>query len=144
MLLSQWSQASTPQNHMPFIASSTTVVSQTNPVGSVYMASTSQTASSNRQAMTTQSKLQKALHAPPRNKKLTTPATGAIRLRPEQLKGRGGKGRGNTGQDISRNGDRGEDENRGGAGRGGGGHWKGGQGGVFAIQCSCINLSQVC
>ena len=35
-------------------------------VGPVYMVSTSQTASSNRQAMTTQSELQKALHAPPR------------------------------------------------------------------------------
>ena len=42
------------QNHMPFIANSTTVASQTNPASPVYMASTSQTASSNWQAMTAQ------------------------------------------------------------------------------------------
>ena len=46
------------------------------------MASASQTASSNRQAMAAQpiAKLQKQLHAPPRNRKLTIPHTWAIRL----------------------------------------------------------------
>ena len=47
MLLPQGSQSSTLENHMLFIANSTTVASQTNPVSPVYMASTSQTASSN-------------------------------------------------------------------------------------------------
>ena len=51
-----------------------TVASQTDPIAIIispaHMASTSQTASSNRQAMTAQPKLQKSLHAPPRNRKL--------------------------------------------------------------------------
>ena len=54
MLLPQRSQGSTLKNHMLFIANSTTVASQTNPASPVYMASTSQTASSNWQAMTAQ------------------------------------------------------------------------------------------
>ena len=70
MLLPQGSQSSTLENHMLFIANSTTAASQTNPVSPVYMASTNQTASSNSQAMTAQRKLQKPLHAPPRNRKL--------------------------------------------------------------------------
>ena len=53
MLLPQWSQGSTLRSHVPIIADSISVANQTNPVGPVYMASTSQTASSNRQAMTT-------------------------------------------------------------------------------------------
>ena len=82
MLLPQRSQRSTLENHMLFIANSTTVASQTNPVSPVYMGSTSQTASSNWQAMTAQPKLQKSLHAPPRNRQLTVPPTWAIRLKP--------------------------------------------------------------
>ena len=42
-----------------FVANSTIVAGQANPVSPVYMASTSQTASSNWQAMTAQPKLQK-------------------------------------------------------------------------------------
>ena len=49
-------------------------------ISPVHMASTSQTVSSNGQAMTAQPKLQKPLHAPPRNRKLTIPPTWAIRL----------------------------------------------------------------
>ena len=64
---------------MLLITDSTTVASQTNPVSPVHMASTSQTAKSNRQAMTAQPKLQKPLHAPPRNRKLTIPPAWAIR-----------------------------------------------------------------
>ena len=75
MLLPQGRQSSTCtlENHMLFIANSTTVASQTNPViiSPVYMAS--ETASSNWQAMTAQPKLQKPLHAPPRNWKLAIP-----------------------------------------------------------------------
>ena len=83
MLLPQWSQGNTLKNHMPFIAHSTTIASQANPVGPVYMATTScsQKASSNRQAMTIQSKPQKALYVPPRNRKLTIPPTQAIKLK---------------------------------------------------------------
>ena len=55
-----------------FIANNATVANHTNPVSPVYIASTSQTASSNQQAMTAQPKLHKALHAPPTNWKLTT------------------------------------------------------------------------
>ena len=69
MLLPERSQGSTLKNHMLFITNSTTVASQTNPVSPVHMASTCQTASSNWQAMTAQPKLQKPLHAPPRNRK---------------------------------------------------------------------------
>ena len=79
MLLPQRSQGGTLEN---FVAKSTTVASQTNPVSPVYMASSSQPASSNRQAMTAQPKLQKLLHAPPQNRKLTIPPTWAIRLKP--------------------------------------------------------------
>ena len=61
MLLPQRSQGSTLKNHMLFITNSTTVASQTNPVSPVHMANSSQTASSNRQAMTAQPKLQKPL-----------------------------------------------------------------------------------
>ena len=75
MLLPQRSSGSTFENHMRCIANSTTVANQTNPVSPVYMASTSQTASSNWQAMTAQPHLQKPLHAPPRNRKLTIPPT---------------------------------------------------------------------
>ena len=82
MLLPQRSYGSTLKNHMLLITNSTTVASQTNPVSPVHMASTSQTANSNRQAMTAQPKLQKPLHAPPRNRKLTIPPTWAIRLKP--------------------------------------------------------------
>ena len=71
----------TLKNHMLLIANNTTVASQTNHGSPVYMASTSQTASSNWQAMTAQPKLQKLLHAPPRNLKLTIPSTWAIRLK---------------------------------------------------------------
>ena len=71
MLLSQRSQGDTLDKHMHFIAKldNGTVASQTNPVSPVYMASASQPAGSNWQAMT--AKLQKWLHAPPRNRKLT-------------------------------------------------------------------------
>ena len=82
MLLPQRSQSGTLKNHMHFIANSTTVASQTNPVSPVQMASASQPASSNWQAITAQPKLQKSLHAPPRNRKLTIPPTRAIRLKP--------------------------------------------------------------
>ena len=82
MLLPQRGQGSTLKNHMLLITNSTTVASQTNPVSPVHMASTSQTASSNGQAMTAQPILQKPLHAPPRNRKLTIPPTWAIRLKP--------------------------------------------------------------
>ena len=51
-------------------ANSTTVTSQTNAVSLVSMASNRQMTSSNWQAMTAQPKLQKVLHAPPRNRKL--------------------------------------------------------------------------
>ena len=58
MLLPQRRQGSAAlralEDHMLFIANGTTVASQTNPVSPVYMASTSQTASSNWQAMTAQ------------------------------------------------------------------------------------------
>ena len=82
MLLPQGSQGDTLDNHMHFIAklNSGTIASQTNPVGPVYMASASQPASSNWQAMT--AKLQKWLNAPPRNRKMTIPPTWAIRLQP--------------------------------------------------------------
>ena len=52
MLLPQRGQGGTFKNHMHFIANSTTVASQTNPVSPVHMASASQPASSNWQAMT--------------------------------------------------------------------------------------------
>ena len=67
MMLPRRSQGSTLENHMHFLANSSTVASQPNPVSPVHMASTSQTASSSGRAMTTQPKLQKALHAPSRN-----------------------------------------------------------------------------
>ena len=73
MLLPQRGQGGTLKNHMHFIANSTTVANQTNPVSPVHMACASQPASSNWQAMTAQTKLQKSLHAPPRNRKLTIP-----------------------------------------------------------------------
>ena len=73
---------STLKNPMHFIANSTSVASQTNSVSPVYMDSASQPASSNWQAMAAQPKLQKLLHAPPRNRKLTILLTWAIRLRP--------------------------------------------------------------
>ena len=82
MLLPQGSQSSSLENDVLFIADSTTVASQTNPVSPVYMASTSYTADNNWQAMTAQPKLQKSLHAPPGNRKLTIPSTWAIRLKP--------------------------------------------------------------
>ena len=59
MSLLQWRQDSALENHMLFIANSTAVASQTHPVSPVYMASASQTASSNGQAMTAQPELQK-------------------------------------------------------------------------------------
>ena len=85
MLLPQRSQGdtyhmNTLENHMHFIANSITVASQTNPVSSDYMASASQPASSSWQAMTAQPKVQKSLHASPRNWKLTIPPMWAIRL----------------------------------------------------------------
>ena len=52
MLMTQRSQGGTLENHMHFITISTIVASQTNPVSPVYMASASQPASSNWQAMT--------------------------------------------------------------------------------------------
>ena len=58
-LLPQRSQGGTLKKHMHFVANSTTVASQTDPVSHVYMASASQPASGNWQAMTAQSKLQK-------------------------------------------------------------------------------------
>ena len=92
MALPQRSKGSTLKNHMLLIANTTTVASQTDPISPTHMASTSQTASSNRQAMTAQPKLQKSYlssaggrsrlpfedvlklqkspHAPPRNRKL--------------------------------------------------------------------------
>ena len=70
MLLPQRSQGGTLETHH-FIANSTTVASQTKPVSLVYMASASQPASSNGQTMTAQPKLQKSLHASPRNRKLS-------------------------------------------------------------------------
>ena len=76
MLLPQRSQGSTLKNHMLLIANTTTVASQTDPISPAHMASTSQMASNNRQAMTAQPKLQKPLHAPPRNRKLTIPDGG--------------------------------------------------------------------
>ena len=82
MLLPQRSQGGTLENHMHFIANSTTVASQINPVSAVHMVSASQPAISNWQAMTAQPKLQELLHAPPRNKKLTIPPAWAIRLKP--------------------------------------------------------------
>ena len=82
MLLPQRSQGGTLKNHMLFIASRTTVASQTNLVSPVYMASAKQPVSRNWQAMTAQPKLQKWLHAPPRNRKVTIPPTLAIRLKP--------------------------------------------------------------
>ena len=82
MLSSQRGQGGTFKNHMHFITNSTTVASQTNPVSPVHMASASQPASSNWQAMTAQPKLQKSLHATPRNRELTTPPKRAIRLKP--------------------------------------------------------------
>ena len=82
MLLPQRSQGSTLKNHMLLIANSTTVASQTDPIRPAHMASTSQTTRSNWQAMTAQPKLQKLLHAPLRNRKLTIPPTWAIRLKP--------------------------------------------------------------
>ena len=60
MLLPQRSRGSTLKIHMLHIVNSTTVTSQTDPISPAHMASTSQTASSNRQAMhhlTTQPKL---------------------------------------------------------------------------------------
>ena len=83
MLLPQRRQGSTLENRLLFIANSTTVASETNPVIPVYMASNSQI-SSNWQAMTAQPKMQKSLHAPPRNRKLTIPPNSmwAIRLKP--------------------------------------------------------------
>ena len=59
MLLPQRSQGSTLKNHMPLMANSTTVASQKDPVSPLHMASTSQTATSNWQAMTAQPRLQK-------------------------------------------------------------------------------------
>ena len=82
MLLPQRSQGSTLKTHMLLVANTTTVASQTDSISPAHMASTSQTASSNRQAITAQPKLQKSLHAPPRNRKLTIPPTWAIRLKP--------------------------------------------------------------
>ena len=82
MLLPQGSQGGALKNHMHFIANSTSVASQTNPVSPVHIASASQPASSNWQAMTAQPKLQKSLHATPRNRELTTPPKRAIRLKP--------------------------------------------------------------
>ena len=63
MLLPQRSQGSTLTNHMLrriLIANTTTVASQTYRISPAHMASTSQTASSNRQAITAQPKLQKS------------------------------------------------------------------------------------
>ena len=65
---------------MLFVANSPTVASQTNSVSPVYMASTSQTASSSWQAKTTWLRLQKALHAPARKKKVTILFTWGIKL----------------------------------------------------------------
>ena len=48
MLLPQRSQGSTLKNHMLLIANTTTVASQTDPISPAHMASTSQTANSNR------------------------------------------------------------------------------------------------
>ena len=76
MLLPQRSQGSTLKNHMPLTANSTTVASQTDPTSPARMASISQT------AMAAQPKLQKALHTPPRNRKLTIPPAWATRLKP--------------------------------------------------------------
>ena len=59
MLLPQRCQGAILGNRMHFIANCTTVARQTNPVSPVYMASASQPASSNWQAMTAQPKLQK-------------------------------------------------------------------------------------
>ena len=64
MSLPQRGQGGTLKNQMHFIANSTTGASQTNPVSPVHMASASQPASSNWQAMTAQPKLQNSLHAP--------------------------------------------------------------------------------
>ena len=80
MLLPQRIEGGTLKIHMLFIGNSTTVASQTNPVNPVYMASASQPANNSRQAMITQPNLQKMLHAPPRNRKLTTPPAWAVRL----------------------------------------------------------------
>ena len=85
VLLPQRSPGGTLENHTLFIANSITAVSQTDPVSPVYMASASLPASNNWQAMTctAQPKLQKSLHAPPRNRKLTMPPpTWVIRLKP--------------------------------------------------------------
>ena len=54
MLLPQRSQGDTPKNCMLLIANTITVASQTDPIRPAHMASTSQTASSNRQATTAQ------------------------------------------------------------------------------------------
>ena len=66
MLLPQRNQGGTLDNRMLFIANSTTVASQTNPMSPIYlyMASASQPASGNWQATTAQPKLQKPLLAP--------------------------------------------------------------------------------
>ena len=61
LLLPQRSHGSTLENHMLLIANSNTVASQADPSSPVHMASTSQMASRNRQAMTAQPKLQKSL-----------------------------------------------------------------------------------
>ena len=54
MLLPQRSQGGTLENHMLFVANSTTVASHTNPVSPIYMAGASKPAGSNWQAITAQ------------------------------------------------------------------------------------------
>ena len=82
MSLPQKAKGCTLKSHVLFIANSPAVASQTNPVRPVHMANTSQTAGGNWQGMPAQPKLQKALHAPPRNRKLTVPPTWTKRLEP--------------------------------------------------------------
>ncbi len=63
-------------------ANSTTIASQAHPVSPSNMSSTSQTTSSNRQAMATKPKLQKALHVPTRNRQMTITPTKAVWPKP--------------------------------------------------------------
>ncbi len=78
----QRSKGSTFKNQVLLIPRSTTVASQAHSVSPVNMSSASKTTSSNRQAMASKPKLQKALHAPTRNRQMTITATKAVWPKP--------------------------------------------------------------
>ena len=74
----QESKGSTIKDQVPLIPHSTTVARQAYPLSSDNMNSTSKTTSSNRQAMASKPKLQKALHAPARNRQMIITPTQAV------------------------------------------------------------------